>query len=205
MTDRQRVSADYDRNASEYIDALGSVEQMALSDRELIGQWRDACSGPLLDAGCGPGHWTHFLCRDDRDATGVDLSQEFIGHARATYPEAKFECGDFSQLPLPPDYCGGILAWYSLIHTDPSEVPRVLEEFARVLRPGASLLLGFFDGKDGEAFDHAVSPAFFRSHKGMSNDLKAAGFRIVKSHRRTDPGSRPHAALIARKPNLFTA
>lgn len=177
---------------------------MALPDRELIGQWRDSCSGPLLDAGCGPGHWTNFLCRDDREVVGVDLSEEFIGHARAAYPEAKFKCGDFSQLPLPSDYCGGILAWYSLIHTYPSDVPEVLEEFARVLRPSGSIFLGFFDGKDGETFDHAVSPAFFRTLEGMGDDLRAAGFRIIQFHRRTDPDSRPHAAVIARKPNFFT-
>ena len=55
MGHSEQVQDDYNRRAIEYIEALGSVEQMATPDRELISEWRDSCSGPLLDAGCGPG------------------------------------------------------------------------------------------------------------------------------------------------------
>lgn len=200
MDRSERVRADYNRRATEYIEALGSLEQMATPDRELICKWRDSSSGPILDAGCGPGHWTLFLCRGDRDVTGVDLSEEFIGHARAACSEAKFECGDFHRLPFPSNHFGGILVWYSLIHTKPSDIPQILGEFARVLRPGGSVLIGFFDGKNGEAFDHAVSSAYFWNPEGMSKALRSAGFKSVECHQRTDPGARPHAAMIAEKP-----
>lgn len=204
MGHSEQVQDDYNRRAIEYIEALGSVEQMATPDRELISEWRDSCSGPLLDAGCGPGHWTELLSQDGRDVLGVDLSEEFIGHARAAYPDVNFERGDFRRLPLQSHSLGGILAWYSLIHTEPSAVPQILEEFARVLRPGGSALLGFFGGTDGEEFDHAVSRAYFWSLEGMNNALKAAGFKVVESHQRTVPGSRPHAAVIARRPGFST-
>lgn len=200
-----RTAADYNRRATEYIEVLGSIEHMAMADQDLIGRWRDSCSGPLLDAGCGPGHWTHFLSRDDRDVTGIDLSEKFISHARAAYPRVKFQRGDFSRLPFPCSYFGGILAWYSLIHIEPSDVPPILGEFTRVLRPGGSALLGFFDGKDGEEFDHAVSPAYFWTLEGMSNGLRGAGFRVVESNQRTDSGARPHAAMIAVKPGSSAA
>ncbi len=47
------------------------------------------------------------------------------------------------------DSIGGVLAWYSLIHHEPSTIQRALGEFARVLRPGGGLLLGFFVGPEG--------------------------------------------------------
>lgn len=107
MGHSEQVQDDYNRRAIEYIEALGSVEQMATPDRELISEWRDSCSGPLLDAGCGPGHWTELLSQDGRDVLGVDLSEEFIGHARAAYPDVSFERGDFRRLPLQSHSLGG--------------------------------------------------------------------------------------------------
>lgn len=41
---------------------------------------------------------------------------------------------------------GGILAWYSLIHTDPDRLDPLLAEFARAVRPGGGLAIGFFEG-----------------------------------------------------------
>ncbi|AQU65524.1 class I SAM-dependent methyltransferase [Streptomyces niveus] len=43
---------------------------------------------------------------------------------------------------------GGIVAWYSIIHTPPEVLPAVFEEFHRVLSPGRHLLLGFRAGDE---------------------------------------------------------
>jgi len=39
-----------------------------------------------------------------------------------------------------------VLSWYSTIHHEPARIDVPLAEFARVLRPGGLLALGFFDG-----------------------------------------------------------
>ena len=54
---------------------------------------------------------------------------------------------------------GGVLAWYSLIHCEPDEIQVPLREFARVLRPGSDLLIGFFDGPRVKKFEHTVVAA----------------------------------------------
>lgn len=41
MGHSEQVQDDYNRRAIEYIEALGSVEQMATPDRELISEWRE--------------------------------------------------------------------------------------------------------------------------------------------------------------------
>lgn len=119
--------------------------------------------------------------------------------ARRTHPGVTYEVGGVADLQ--PDSCLGVLAWYSMIHTPPDDVPALLATAHRALRPGGSLLLGFFDGGHDaapEVFDHVVAPAWTWPVPVLTGLLAEAGFRVERSERRTDPGARPHAALEAR-------
>ena len=90
-----------------------------------------------------------------------------------------------------------MLAWYSLTHFPPEDLSAVLDELRRVLVPGGSLLLGFFDGPAGERFPHAVTDAFCSSTDAMAGALQTSGFEVVHTETRQDAGKRPHAAIIA--------
>lgn len=210
MTDGS-VAAAYGARAGEYIALAGDLEQMAEEDRALIAGWRDATTGRLLDAGCGPGQWAQFLHAGDspqsgpaggsRAVLGIDLSAEFIAHARSRYPHVKFIEGSFTELPVADASLGGILAWYSLIHTPPEELPAVFAEFARALAPGGSMLIGFFDGTPRESFAHAVAPAYFWTSDALAELFDRAGFTATASERRSrttgEVSARPHASLTA--------
>lgn len=195
------IGSAYDARAAEYVELAGSIEQMDPRDAAVIAAWRDAAQGRLLDAGCGPGHWTEFLGRDGREARGIDLSVEFIATAKSRHPGIAFEVGSFRELPLDSGSVGGILAWYSLIHTPPADLPEIFVEFARVLAPGGSILIGFFDGEPREPFRHAVAPAFFWSADALAELLVDAGFELVSSETRGreqgEISSRPHGSLVA--------
>ena len=57
---------------------------------------------------------------------------------------------------------GGIVAWYSIIHTPPERLPLAFAEFQRTLAPGGQLLLAFQVGENehvhkDEAYGRAVS------------------------------------------------
>lgn len=195
------VAAAYDARAAEYVRVAGTLEQMHPHDRELIGRWRQATSGSLLDAGCGPGHWTDYLGRDGREARGIDASGEFIASARAIYPAQRFEKASFRELPAATASLGGVLAWYSLIHVPPDDLPPVLAEFARVLVPGGGLLIGFFDGEPGAPFPHAVTTAYFWSPDALRTLLSDVGFDVIDTERRgravSEASARPHASVSA--------
>lgn len=195
------VGRAYDARAAEYVGLAGAMEQMSDADRGLVGGWADATTGRLLDAGSGPGHWTGFLHDRGHDVVGIDLSEQFVAHAREQHPQIDFLHGSFDKLPLPEASLGGILAWYSLIHTPPEELPAILAEFARVLAPGGSLLIGFFDGPPREPFAHAVTTAYFWTTDALTEMLESAGFRVTASESRPRaPGeisSRPHASVTA--------
>lgn len=201
---QEAVIADaYDGRASEYTRIAGSIQQMDARDVALIARWRDETPGLLLDAGCGPGHWAGFLHDQGREVVGVDISADLLRSARREHPDVRFERGSFRELPVADASLGGILAWYSLIHTHPADVPAVLAEFARALAPGGSLLLGFFVGEPREPFAHAVTTAYFWSADSLAELLTDAGFEVVFRERRErqaeEVSARPHGALIARR------
>ncbi|HWU19938.1 MAG TPA: class I SAM-dependent methyltransferase [Nocardioides sp.] len=196
---RHRIAAAYDARAEEYVDLLGSVGQMAARDRATIEQWRDGIDGAILDAGCGPGHWTDLL-RGSREGAvlGLDASAGFLASARGRFPRSAFVRADLAALPLADATVDGVLAWYSIIHTPPTGVPAILQELRRVLQPGGSLLLGFFDGPAGEPFDHAVTTGYYWSVPVLQDALDAAGLRVLRAETRQDPGARRrHGELVA--------
>ena len=193
------IGAAYDARALEYIDLFGTIDQMPETDRDAITRWRDTTSGRLLDAGCGPGHWSAHLSQDGlRDVVGVDASADFVAAARERFPELSFSRADLASLPLEDDSVGGILAWYSLIHTPPAGLPAILKELVRVLAPGGSILIGFFDGEPGEPFDHAVHTGYRWTPDALGGLLAPHGLTVKSSSTRQDPGARRrHGDLLA--------
>ena len=105
-------------------------------------------AGPVADVGCGPGRITAHLHRVGLEAFGIDLSPVMIDVARRDHPGLRFEVGSMTNLDLSDGCLTGVLAWFSLIHVPDDEVPTVLAEFHRVLRPGGIVLLGFHAGDD---------------------------------------------------------
>ncbi|ALJ20127.1 class I SAM-dependent methyltransferase [Microbacterium sp. No. 7] len=191
------VRASYGARAGEYIDAVGRIEHVAGPDLALIEEWASGIDGRVLDVGCGPGQWTDHLTRRGVDVEGIDPVPEFIEHARAAYPGARYRLGLAEDLGVENGSLGGVLAWYSLIHTDPELVSAPLDEFARSLGPGGGLAIGFFAGPRPEPFDHAVTTAYSWPIELLAASVEAAGFVVTRTEGRTDPGARPHGALLA--------
>ncbi|WP_317231227.1 class I SAM-dependent methyltransferase [Clavibacter sp. MX14-G9D] len=194
------VAGSYAARTAEYAELLGSMAAVHPSDVELVTTWAAGVTGPVLDAGCGPGHWTDHLARRGSDVRGIDQVAAFVDHARAAYPAVPFATGSIDALPDADGAYGGVLAWYSLIHHEPSTIRRALDEIARVLRPDGRLLVGFFVGARLEAFDHAVVTAYRWPADLLAGELVAAGFEVVETHTRTGDaaGPRPHGAISAR-------
>lgn len=196
------VSTSYGARAAEYCEALGSLNQMEPTDSALITSWGASVPGSILDAGCGPGHWARLLASADRPVTGIDVTPEFIAHARGVskVPNLSFEVMDMAHTPYTDGSFAGILAWYSLIHTPPAQLPGTLTEFYRLLHPGGNLLLGMFLGEHGLHFAHAVTTAYYVSVPEFSALCEKAGFTVEEVHTRSTGRHRDHLAIVARKP-----
>jgi len=192
-------STAYDARADEYIDALGAMDAVHPVDRSIVEAWATTVTGPVLDAGCGPGHWTGHLTDLGLDVRGVDLAPRFISHARAAHPGIRFDLGSIDELEVGDGGLGGILSWFSTIHHEPARVDVPLREFARTLRPGGRLMLGFFVGERTEAFDHAVTRAYRWPAAELGRRADAMGFDIIETHTRATRGTRPVGALLCER------
>lgn len=198
MTETE-VRDGYGKRASEYISLFGSMDKTTLQDQRLVADWATSVRGPIIDVGCGPGHWTAYLTDLGVDAQGLDLVPAFIEQAKARFPDTVFRVGSFNDLGVLDGQVRGILAWYSLIHLQDEDLQAALANLARCLSPGGTLLLGFFDGTDGEVLAHVVTAAHFWSTDGMAARLVSAGFDVIEVQTRTEGGGPAHAAMIARR------
>jgi SAM-dependent methyltransferase len=154
----------YDRVAADYAERSRADLVARPLDRALLAAFaelvRTAGPGPVADLGCGPGHLTAHLRGLGCDAFGVDLSPEMVASARLAYPGLRFDEGSMTALEIADGALGGIVAWYSIIHLPPEQLPGVFAEFHRVLAPGGQLLLAFQVRDEPrhftEAFGHEV-------------------------------------------------
>ncbi|MFJ4439128.1 class I SAM-dependent DNA methyltransferase [Streptomyces sp. NPDC088923] len=201
----------YDAVAPEYARLFSESLREAPLERALLSAFaelvRAGGDGAVGDLGCGPGHVTAHLRGLGLRAFGIDASPTMIGLARAAHPGLRFEVGSTAALDLADGALGGVLSRWSLIHTLPTEVPSVLDEFARVLAPGGYLLLSLAatDGPEHEtqSYDHAVTTAYRWSPDRLAALLGARGLhesaRTVIEPRPTDKRQFQTLHLLARK------
>ncbi|WP_049578080.1 class I SAM-dependent methyltransferase [Streptomyces sp. SBT349] len=201
------VTADaYDALAVVYADfARDALDPLPL-DRAILAAFAElarASAGPVAELGCGPGQTTAHLRDLGLDVFGVDLSPVMIGLARDAYPDLRFEVGSMDALDLADGTLGGILSWYSVIHAPPRDIPPYLAEFRRVLAPGGTLLLAFFESEGGPvaAFDHKVTTAYRWPVDDLAGLAREAGFvevgRMLREPREDERFRRGHLLMHA--------
>lgn len=93
----------------------------------------------VLDLGCAAGAITHFLSTFGCEPVGVDAEPVAIEHARALFPDLRFEVADVRGLPFADASFDKAVAADLVEHLDESTLAGMLAESHRVLRPGGTL------------------------------------------------------------------
>jgi SAM-dependent methyltransferase len=202
--------AAYDTVAASYARLVEPALAESPMDRALLGVFAEqvlaGAGGPVGDLGCGPGRLTSHLAGLGLDAFGVDLSPGMVEVARRSYPQLRFEVGSLTSLDLADGALAGALAWYSVIHTPPERQPVVFTELARVLRPGAPLLMAFQAADDvpvhhRQGYGHEISLRGWRLDRDrVERELAAAGLQVRTRVLREPEGpmeKSPQAYLLA--------
>lgn len=155
------VAATYAVQIGAELDAL-PFERWLL-DRVVV----EADGDPILDAGSGPGHVAAYLTGQGATARGIDLTPEMVEQAQRDHPGIEFTVGDLRRAMRPVDAAGwgAVLAWYSLIHLAPSELPDAVAGLARILRPGGILVLALHVGGEVRHLDR------WWEHGGLDLDV----------------------------------
>src|SRR5690606_33450236 len=129
-----RVRRAYAARLRAYAALSGTAGQMHAAERLRIARWAATLPrGRGLDAACGPRHWAAFLHERGADVEGVDLVPAFIEHACRACPHVPYRAASLEKRGHPDAGLVGGLAWSSLIHMEPAELGRVLDEFRRVV------------------------------------------------------------------------
>ncbi|OFW40625.1 MAG: hypothetical protein A3J29_20795 [Acidobacteria bacterium RIFCSPLOWO2_12_FULL_67_14b] len=110
---------------------LMAVEQAAVTD--LLPDLRGLT---VLDAGCGTGRYLRLCAERGATAIGVDLSAAMLSHAR--HESLRLVRGRLLALPLDTMSVDAVVCGLAL--GDVAELDVAIAEFARVLRPGGTLV-----------------------------------------------------------------
>ena len=205
------VRSAYDTVAEPYATALPDTSFEAPLDMAMIDDFCArllAVPGPkVIDAGCGAGRLSAYLSNAGLDVIGVDLSPGMVRVARRSHPGLVFEVGQLTDLPAADAAADGILAWYSIIHSAPAELPAIAREFWRVLRPGGLALIAFQAGSGHRALERAYGhDVELRAELHSPDDIvlrfTEQGFvleaQLVRAARSTE--KHPQAMLLVRNP-----
>ncbi|MFF6993936.1 class I SAM-dependent methyltransferase [Streptomyces sp. NPDC008313] len=111
----------------------------AWADR--LGDWLPRAPGDVLDLGCGTGSLSLLAAEQGHRVTGVDLSPDMIGLARAKLAgrDAVFLTGDAAAPPVGEQRFDAVLVRH-VLWTLPGP-GRVLRHWCDLLRPGGRLVL----------------------------------------------------------------
>lgn len=139
MVDKEAVLQGYDDIASTYLEGRSPSDE----EREALTTFLDSLPNDarVLDSGCGGGEPVLKRVADSHRPVGVDFSAAQLEIAKSTVPEAGLVRGDMTRLPVAENSVDAVVAYHSLIHVPSGDHRPVLDEFARVLRPGGRLLV----------------------------------------------------------------
>jgi len=181
----------YDVVAPDYARLLPDMRVEAPSDLAVLAAFvemvEQSRAGPVAEIGCGSGRVTAHLADTGLPMLGLDLSPAMVAAARSAHPDLLFAAAHAGALPLRASSLAGLVAWYSLIHLPSTVLLDVMEEFGRVLHPGAPLVVAFQSGS-GERVDRATSyghpvPLSYYRHRveDVADALAGADFTLEET------------------------
>src|SRR5215510_3242320 len=136
--------------------------------------------GVALDAGCGTGFQTAILAELGYGPHGLDLSAASLAVAQARLPASRFVRGDLGALPYDDaTFDAVVCAGSTLDFVD--EPANVVAEIARVMRPGARLLVAG-PWRSGVWIDYPGYPRLrLFTDRELGAMLESSGLRVERA------------------------
>jgi SAM-dependent methyltransferase len=140
--------------------------------------------GLTLDVGCGEGRLTRELAQRGYDVVGVDASTALVDEARSVDPSGRYEVASIDALPFADGaaelaVCVNVLPHVHDLHT-------AAVELARVLAPGATLLIGTIHPvAHAGSYDEASGELRVTDYWNREREAVPLGEHTVHHERRT--------------------
>ncbi len=183
----ERLRASYDHVADVYLETFRHELDGKPRDRELLAAFAASVDDLVVEVGCGPGQIGAFVKERGRRVVGLDLSPAMAKLAADRLDGSA--SADLRALPLATGAVAGLLAFYTLIHIPRPELGAVVQELARVLRPGGRLLLSAHEGEGEHVADEFLGEpvpfvaTLFRLEE-LVDACTAASLEVVRAERR---------------------
>lgn len=155
----------------------------------------------VLDLGCGCGIPVAKHLSQNYAVSGVDISEAQLSRARALVPNARFVCGDMTEIVFPDASFEAVLSFYAVIHVPVEQHLGLFERIARWLVEGGFFLvtLGHTAWTGTQADWHGAEMYWSHADAATYRDwLEQAGFRIATEHF-VPEGQGGHALFIVQK------
>lgn len=187
-------------------DAVADAEALTASVSPFEGWFLDRVAAlahgrPVVDVGCGAGTAAGALAAAGADVFGIDVSPGMVAAAQARYPGVDFSVGDLRRLlrPAAAPGWGAVVAWFSLLHFAPSELPAVVGGLGSVLVPDGVLAIALpVGGRDGRVGPDGLAVVRHEAVE-VRRAVAAAGLTAVESYLVSDGGDDERLYLIARR------
>ena len=134
----------YEQLASKYHESFKDEMTHKEYDKKILDQFSEMLhpSSKICDAGCGPsGHIGKYLQKKGLELTGIDISPKCIELATQYEKDIKFHCMDMMDMQFESSSFDGIISFYSIIHTPKIDVPKIFQEYNRILKPDGLILI----------------------------------------------------------------
>jgi len=185
----ERVRQEFTRQAGTFA-ASAAIADDALTAR-FVDAMGEAGRGRILDVACGPGIVTAALAAEAREVVAFDITPEMLRRAERRCADAgltnvTFKEGNATHLPFPDGIFDGVVTRLSVHHFQ--EPRRVVDEIARVLRPGGTFVLADVvssENEDESALQNAIEILRDPSHTRMLPQsellsmVEGAGFDVA--------------------------
>jgi SAM-dependent methyltransferase len=148
----------------------------------------------VLDIACGEGYGSRMLADVAARVIGIDISDAAVAHARQTYrsPNLEYRTGSCAAIPLESGSVDLVVSFETIEHHDQHD--EMLDEIARVLKPGGVLIISSPNKHEYSDVPGFVNPFHVKElYLEEFSTLLARRFRSVSML-----GQRPmHASTIA--------
>lgn len=172
--------------------------------KALAGIIGDVAGKKVLDLGCGTGRYAIHLARSGATVTGVDFSDEMLAIARnnAAGLDITFANAEVHAVPLHDEFD---LVLCSLVLSHVADLRPVMQEMARLTRPGGRILITDLNTrhwlrkkKQIRKFGSFATDAFRHTLSDYRSATRAAGLVLTKL-----AGIRFDDAIVAKFPWFF--
>ena len=158
---KKSLSETYDKKSGDR--NKNPMESWKIKERDIFYSYlKNENKVSLLEIGAGPGRDSLFFHEKGMETLSTDLSPESIELCKEKGLEAKVM--SFDHLTIPENQYDAIWALNCLLHVPKRELPNVLKEINRVLKPEGLFYMGVYGGENHEgiwAEDHYEPKRFF--------------------------------------------